>query len=334
MAKRILLRIGDFIFVTRPLILIPAWSFYLLGARAGRSEPDSDEAAGFPGAGLVCLTAILITAYLINQIFDRESDRLNHKGHYVTDGLFSVRAVVAMALVFFAVASVAFQSVMPAQRIPLALSLVIALTYSLPPIRLCARPFLDLAANAIGYGGLAFVIGFASHSELAVSAWLRAQPWVFMVGATFLHTAILDIDGDRGSGKITTSVRIGVGWSALLAVLIAAAGTGWAWAVSWRGWGDLVAPVVLTISLAAFFYAYIRVRVAINNAPDQQMDAAPSRLSSNTVQLSTLAATTAAAMFAPLYLLVLVPLLILSRIYYRARFGLRYPGPAGQAPTP
>ena len=39
MTKRILLRIGDFIFVTRPLILIPAWSFYLLGARAGISEP-------------------------------------------------------------------------------------------------------------------------------------------------------------------------------------------------------------------------------------------------------------------------------------------------------
>lgn len=321
MAKRILLRIGDFVFVTRPLILIPAWSFYLLGARAGSSEPGGGAPAELLDAGLVCLTAILVTAYLINQIFDREADRLNHKGHYLTEGLLSVRTVVAMALVFFVVASIAFRNAVPAQRIPLAVSLMISLVYSLPPIRLCARPFVDLAANALGYGGLAFVIGFASRSELVISAWLQALPWVLLVGATFLHTTILDLDGDGRSGKITTSVKIGVGWSAFLAVLLAAAGTGWAWAVSWRGHSDLVAPVVLTIALAAFFYAYVRVgRAALSSGDGSQ------RLSSNAVQLSTLTTTAAAAIFAPLYLLVLVPLVILSRFYYRARFGLRYPG--------
>ncbi|MCH7549168.1 MAG: UbiA family prenyltransferase [Candidatus Krumholzibacteriota bacterium] len=326
MTKRILLRIGDFIFVTRPLILIPAWSFYLLGARAGISEPGGGAPAELPDAGLVCLTAILVTAYLVNQIFDRESDRLNHKGHYLTDGLLSVRTIVAMALVFFVTAAIAFRDAVPAQRIPLAVSLVVSLVYSLPPIRLCARPFADLAANALGYGGLAFVIGFASRSEYVISAWLRSLPWVLMVGATFLHTTILDIDGDDRSGKITTSVKIGVGWSALLAVLLAAAGTGWAWAVSWRSRGDLVAPVVLTISLAAFFYAYVRVRRVGLSSGDQSQ-----RVSSNAVQLSTFTATAAAVIFAPLYLLLLVPLVILSRFYYRARFGLRYPGPARAA---
>jgi 4-hydroxybenzoate polyprenyltransferase len=330
MVKRILLRIGDFIFVMRPLILIPAWSFYLLGMRAGRIEAHGEPPVGGAVTGFVCLTAILITAYLINQVFDRESDRLNEKGHYLTRGLLSVRTVVLMSVVFFAVASVTFRSVASLQRLPLAAALIVSLAYSLPPIRLCARPFADLAANAVGYGGLAFVIGFVSQSDTILASWMRAVPWILMVGATFLHTTILDVDGDGRSGKITTSVKIGVGWSALVSLLLAAAGTGWAWAVSWNSRGDLLSPVVLTISLIAFFYAYVRIRPLCSDGADAAAGELH-RVSSNAVQLATFTATGAAVMFAPLYLVVLVPLVILSRVYYRARFGLHYPGPAAQA---
>ncbi len=67
-----LLRICDFIFVLRPLILIPAWSFYLIGA-ATAIETNPDYPRGFPGlTAFLSLTAILITAYLLNQIFDRD----------------------------------------------------------------------------------------------------------------------------------------------------------------------------------------------------------------------------------------------------------------------
>ena len=326
MVKRVLLRAGDFVFVMRPLILIPAWSFYLLGMRAGRIEARGEPPAGGIAAGFVCLTAILITAYLINQVFDRESDRLNDKGHYLTRGLLSVRTVVLMAIAFFVLASATFRNVATLQRIPLVAALIVSLAYSLPPIRLCARPFADLVANAIGYGGLAFVTGFVSWSESPLIAWIRAVPWVFMVGATFLHTTILDAEGDGRSGKITTSVKIGAGWSALLSVLLAAAGTGWAWAVSWSSRGDLLSPVVLTISLVAFFVAYIRIRPLCVEGAAASEDL--HRISSNAVQLATFTATGAAVLFAPLYLVALVPLVILARLYYRARFGLRYPGPA------
>ncbi len=115
-------------------------------------------------------------------------------------------------------------------------------------------------------------------------------------------------------------------------MLLCAAGTGWALAVSWRADRDVVAPVVLVVGLAVFFFAYLRIRAHCDAPPrpDAPPDARGVRqASSNTVQFATALVSVPALVLEPRYLLVLVPLVLLSRIYYRARFGLRYPGPAG-----
>ncbi len=323
MFRRMILRIGDYVFVTRPLILIPVWSFFLLGTRSGRASAPWPAPGVHALYGFVCLTAIMITAYLINQVFDQESDRLNDKGHYLTRGIFGVRMVVAMALAFFVTASLTFQHVAAAQRWPLALALVLSLMYSLPPIRLCARPLLDLVANAVGYGGIAFVVGHFALDATPARALAHASPWVALVGATFLHTTILDVDGDRDSGKITSSVLLGVNASALLAAVLAIAGLVLSWAVTWRVYGDVSALVVLAISTPVFVWAWTRLRRAGGAGADI------ARVSSNTVQFATLAVTVAAAIVEPMYLALVVPLVIAARYYYRARFGVSYPGTGG-----
>lgn len=325
MSSRALLRIGDFFFVTRPLIMIPAWSFFLLGLRAGTAAAGEPPPARVVMSGLACLTAILACAYLINQVFDRESDAHNEKGHYLTRGIFSARTVVIMALAFFAVASVFFRMSTSAQRPALVAALALALFYSLPPLRLCARPVLDLLANAVGYGGLAFAVGFAAASPEHLYGWMRAVPYVFLVGATFLHTTILDVEGDRHGGKTSTTVKIGVGWSALWAVVLAAAGTGWAAAVSWHADGDPFAPMLLTGAMVGFFAAYVRIRAAVSADPPRRDDV--DRTSSGAVQLATALVALAAVLVDYRFAFVLVPLVLLSRLYYRARFGLSYPGP-------
>lgn len=325
MSSRALLRIGDFVFVTRPLIMIPAWSFFLLGLRSGTAASGEPADPGAVMSGLACLTAILACAYLINQVFDRDSDALNDKGHYLTRGILSLRTVVVMSLGFFVVASVCFRLVAPAQRPALVAALALALFYSLPPLRLCARPGLDLLANALGYGGVAFVVGFAAASPENLYGWVRAVPYVFLVGATFLHTTILDVEGDRRSGKISTTVRIGVGWSALWSVLLAAAGTGWAAAVSWNADGDPFAPMLLGGALVGFFAAYVRIRGAVSADPPRPAEV--NRTSSGAVQMATALVALAAVLVDYRFAFVLVPLLLFSRLYYRARFGLSYPGP-------
>jgi 4-hydroxybenzoate polyprenyltransferase len=326
--KRLLLRLGDYVFVMRPLILVPAWSFYLLGAAAGQrmsgvTPRPADLAPDAPAQfyiGLGCLTAILITAYLLNQVFDQETDRINDKGHFLTRGIFSVRTVVLMALVTFLIATYCFRFVDDAQRLPLVIAVVLSLAYSLPPLRLVARPFADLLSNAIGYGGVAYVAGFAAWHPPAPDAYLLALPYVFLVGATFLHTTIMDVEGDKRSGKITTSVVIGTAPSAALAWALSAAGLVPALAVSFARFGDKLAPVILAAGTAIFVHAALKLRKSRKDP-----------VSSNAVQWATVLITIPAVVAWPAYLLLMIPLVVAARLYYRARFGVNYPGPAVSA---
>lgn len=306
MRPNLFLRLGDYLFVLRPLILIPAWSFFLLGiAHASGAGPALHIP---PGAlsPLLSLTGILVTAYLINQIFDRESDARNGKIFYLARGIFTERTLLILAAVFFVIASASFQRVGDGQRLPLLLALLLSLTYSLPPVRLCARPFLDLVANAVGYGGVAFILGFSLVDPSLNVAFRQSIPYVLLVGATFLHTTILDIEGDRETGKISTAVFIGARKSAITALILVGA------ALLLSLWTrNYAAAIVCGASLPAAAYAAVRVG---------------ERPSSLQVQTATLAVTIAAAVALPRYLYVVVPLIVLSRFYYRYRFGISYPG--------
>ncbi len=307
----------------RPLILIPAWSFYLLGAETGRRQGAVSDTSRFLGAppefyyGFGCLTAILIAAYLINQVFDLESDRRNQKGFYLTQGIFTIRTVLMMAFFAFLIASWSYRFVDSAQRLPLVLALVLSMFYSMPPLRLVARPFVDLLANAVGYGGVAFVAGYGACNDSLSTAILLATPYICLVGATFLFTTILDVDGDRASGKITTSVVIGIKPSALAACLLTAVGWVVALLTSWRLHSDRIGVVVLFLCLVVFVLA--AVRIIRGNAI---------RASSNAVQVATALITIPALILRQEYAVLLVPILLAARLYYRARFGITYPGPA------
>ncbi|HEU4365912.1 MAG TPA: UbiA family prenyltransferase [Candidatus Krumholzibacteria bacterium] len=306
----------------RPLILVPAWSFYALGAH---TAPDVVLATVLAESAFWCLSALLACAYVLNQIFDRESDALNDKGHYLTRGVFGMRLMVLIALVCFAGASLLFQRAAPGQRFPLVLAFVLATTYSLPPLRLCARPYFDLAANALGYGGLAFVIGATGHGAYFGDAWRNGVPWVFLVGATFLHTTILDVDGDAAAGKRTTTVAAGVRVSAWIAVLFAFGAVGDA-AWSFLDRGTRVFPVLITgIAFAAFVVAAVMIERALRLGPASTRGAR-ARASSLAVQAVTALVAVTAVLRDPLMLLLLLPLLVAARAYYRARFGLSYPG--------
>ncbi|HEX5133088.1 MAG TPA: UbiA family prenyltransferase [Candidatus Krumholzibacteria bacterium] len=306
----------------RPLILVPAWSFYALGAH---TAPGTVLATVITESGFWCLSALLACAYVLNQIFDRESDALNDKGLHLTRGVFGTRTMLAVALVCFAGSALLFQQVDRSQQLPLTLAFVLGLAYSLPPLRLCARPYFDLAANALGYGGLAFVIGATGHGASFADAWRNGVPWVFLVAATFLYTAILDVDGDAASGKRTTTVAIGVRASAWVAVLFALGAAGDA-AFSFLERGTRAFPVVVNVlGLIAFIAGALGMERAARLGTASRMGAR-ARAGSLTVQLVTLLVAAAAVLRDPLLLLLLLPVVAAARAYYRARFGLSYPG--------
>ncbi len=333
--RPILLRIGDWIFVTRPLILLPAASFYLLGARTARLREWTEALPDAFAWGLVCLLSLSVAAYLVNLVHDEDADRLNDKGHYLTRGIFTRRTVVAMALGALAVAAVAFRRCVPPQHAPLAGVLALGYAYSLPPIRLVARPGLDVLANAAGYGGLSFVAGWSAISGDTATAWYASVPYMLVVAATFLHTTILDVDGDRAAGKTTFTVRWGVPLSSRLAALACVA------AAAMLAWGphpdarDPLAPAVVLVSMVACALADVRIRRAVRRGRLPVVI----RTSETIVQGMTALVVVAAALSFPVFLAIAAGIALLARVYYRARFGITYPGPhapadAGSATPP
>ncbi|MCI0453005.1 MAG: UbiA family prenyltransferase [Candidatus Latescibacteria bacterium] len=319
------LRAGDFVFVLRPLIMVPAWSFYALGVHLAPVRARVELFSVIVQPGFWCLTALLASAYVVNQIFDQSSDRRNGKGLFLTHGVFRTRTMIAIGLACFLGASWLFQEVEGAQHIPLAASMLLAFAYSLPPIRLCARPWLDLFANAIGYGGLAFAAGAGGVSDYALAAFLDAAPWMLLVGAVFLHTTILDVDGDAATGKRTTTVAMGVVRSAQLATVLAVGSLA---TVGWRYFqrdGSLVALIVAALAFVVVAIANIAVARAERLDPVMRT-AVRNRASARVVQGITVVIALWACVRDPALLLLVVPLVVAARFYYRARFSIRYPG--------
>jgi 1,4-dihydroxy-2-naphthoate octaprenyltransferase len=189
------------------------------------------------------------------------------------------------------------------------LALVLALLYSLPPIRLCSRPFLDMLANAVGYGGIAFVLGFGGDGTHPWNAVWLSTPYVLLVAATFLHTTILDVKGDSAAGKISTSVVIGKDASLVLAAVIHAGAFVLALLT-----GRPLAMIVTGVSLPITVYSLYRRSAGV---------------SSFVIQANTFIVTAAAVVLWPVYIGVVLPLILLSRFYHRKRFGISYPGPEG-----
>ena len=121
----------------------------------------------------------------------------------------------------------------------------------------------------------------------------------------------MDVEGDGATGKRTTSVVIGKRASAITAVVLGVLAVVWSLVVVARLYGDVTGLMLTTPSLGMLAWGAVR--------PGE-------RGSSLTVQLVSVFVAFAAAVAWPMYLLLVVPLILASRYYYKSRFGLNFPG--------
>lgn len=183
-------------------------------------------------------------------------------------------------------------------RIAAAAALVLA--YSIPPLRLSSRAGFDLVANAAGYGVLAPWTGAGNH-PLPVAFGVAGA---LAVGAVFVHTTLLDLLGDRKTGKRTLGVVLTTGAARTVAMLLAAPTPVLLHRAGWPVAGAAGATALLCVAAAV----------------------APARCTSRTVCVaaSTAFALAAAAAWLP-FGPALAGLALGTRLYYRRRFGLTYP---------
>ncbi len=298
----------DLLFLTRPTILVPVWTFMFLGYfwasghRFLQIQLVPQKAFWMVFASY---TFLMAGSYIVNQISDRETDRLNRKLFLLSEGKVPVYLAYIWLFLLWGVSLYLLLKIGGVFGILWPISLLMGLLYSLPPVKFKGRPFFDLIFNSIGYGMVNFLVGWITVSPIDRWAFVHSIPYVLLVGAVFLNTTVPDIPGDRLSGEITTGVYLGEKSTTLFALAMITPA--------------IILAVVLKdpFSLIASLFSFPFFLKAFLNPNDLN------------VKLSyRIGGATLVLMVSLRYILffaVLIFLFVALKFYYKFRFGLDYP---------
>jgi chlorophyll synthase len=312
-----LLHLFDYVAILRPLLLIPVWTMLLLGYYKGPGvgmthgpfilRPDSKILI------TIFLYSLLMGAvYILNQISDSHADEVNGKLYLVAQGYMKEKnlkiQIVILSLLSVIIALLRF----PRTYVYLMLlSIVLGILYSVPPFRLKGRPLLDLLANAFGFGVVAFAVGWTATSAFSAKLILECLPYVICISAAFINTTIPDIKGDVQNGDITTGAFLGIRRSCILSTFLVSAVPLISLLLR-----DFVCLTASVLSLPFFVY----MTVCNWNERSPRISAITLATKASLLILSLLV-----AVFIPFYFVLLIPTLLLMKVYYKMRFGISYP---------
>jgi 4-hydroxybenzoate polyprenyltransferase len=255
---------------------------------------------------LVVMTLILGGGCLLNQIVDVESDRANKKLFFLPLGLVSLRAAWAELCLVWGAAVVLSMPLTLHFKLAAAFALTLNVTYSAPPLRAKSHFPLDMIWNGLGFGMASAMAGWASVARLAPGIVPAGLAYTLAVAGVTASTTILDEQGDREEGLRTTAVVMGEQAASLLAVVLVAAAAACG-AVLRDPLALFGSAASIPLLVLAHFTCARRHRIAAN-------------------QLMVAAFAVVVSLYVPYMLLLLAAVYFGSRTYYRARFGLTYPG--------
>jgi 4-hydroxybenzoate polyprenyltransferase len=105
---------------------------------------------------------------------------------------------------------------------------VMAILYSVPPIRLKARAGWDMAINCVGFGLLTPLAGWGLTGRSLTAAFVHvAIGFAFLFGSLYPLTQIYQIDEDRQRGDRTLVIKLGETRSLGMALVLAITAHGW-----------------------------------------------------------------------------------------------------------
>lgn len=210
-ARRRADRAGAAVRLTRPWFWPLGWAAAYAGSvLATRGWRPPAEAVPRSLAALLVLGPLVWASVLaINDLHDLPSDRRNPRkatAPLVTGLLTEVDLVRWHAGASVAALGVAAM-VGPGFAVGTAAVLLLGWLYSAPPVRLKARPGLDVAANALAVGVLAPMAGWSLHRPVTDYPVPVALLGLLLVAALYLPTTVLDVEADRAAGDTTAAVR-------------------------------------------------------------------------------------------------------------------------------
>jgi 4-hydroxybenzoate polyprenyltransferase len=319
---KIYLKLLDHIFLLRIPLLAPVWTILLLGWITG--NPQSTIGGSFilnanplnHSLWLIIFGFSLnvVSIYVVNQIVDVESDRINNKLFILPNGFVSIPAAWFIAVVCATSGMLIAIHFGKTITILFILSLLLGIFYNLPPANLKNRAIGGVVANALGHGMLTYLVGWylvnsstPISADLIMKSILASLSATFANGAVYLATTVPDAEGDRCTGKQTFCVKYGARNTAVLAAILCLLSLLSAYFISYNSW-----VMILPAALSTFFF----IKFAISNEQKSAFKA---------FKWPVFLLTIFVTIFIPEYAVLIIATFIFSRIYYKKRFNLEYP---------
>jgi 4-hydroxybenzoate polyprenyltransferase len=298
----------DYLFILRPFILIPCWNFLLIGTYLAQQK------RGFTPdiiLGLIIYTALMGGVYILNQITDRETDRINKKLFLISEGYVPVRYAYIEMVLLWIVAILLALKFSYLFLIFIGISLLLGVFYSLPPVKLKGKPLLDTLSNGFGYGMINFAVGWLLVRSFDMAMFIKFVPYFLSISAVFINTTVVDIEGDRKAGEKTTAIFLGKHVSLVCSTVLMAAAILTAYIMK-----DLVCLIPAALSFPLFVFG--AVYSLLKNEQNRKLTIASFRLPGLLFTLVTV-------YLFPLYSIVLLVVFLGMRLYYKKRFRINYP---------
>ncbi len=191
---------------SRPRFWLYTAGSYLVGYVAGVQTLGEFANLLFPLGLLIYLLPANIYLYGLNDLADVDTDMLNPKKtgrEAMAVGVMRRRLSLYVA---FSGAAVMLFSWNPTSFMLNGLYIVMATLYSLPPVRLKARPFLDSFSN--WFYVVPAAVGYHLSSGLLPPLWFWALGVMWTAGMHAL-SAVPDIEPDRRAGVNTIATFLG-----------------------------------------------------------------------------------------------------------------------------
>ncbi len=310
----------DIFFLLRIPLLAPVWTIVILGWITGNKSahigggwltgPDLKS----HWLALGGFSLIVASIYVVNQIVDIESDRINHKLFLLPQGLVSIPAAWTLSIIC-AASGMAISFLYDYVIVAIfAAGLIIGVLYNLPPFTLKNRALGGVLANAFGHGMVTFLLGwYLSKYGSQISSGVMWGGLISSIspalanGAVFLATTIPDASGDRLTGKKTFCVRYGEKITAVSAAILCFLALFFSFFMEYNFW-------VMAFPTAISLFFFILFAVSTKKEIAFKAFKWPVFLLSATV-----------AFFVPVYGVLILITFAGSRVYYQWRFGIEYP---------
>jgi 4-hydroxybenzoate polyprenyltransferase len=293
--------IFDYIFFLRPALHPPVWTIVILGYFRAPEHTSI----------LLLIYLLLLSsaaaswAYIVNQISDIESDRINNKLYFLPQGIISINSAYVVAAIALLVTLIGGFLMGKTIGYLFTIGLILGYIYSGKPFYGKNHPILSTLSNGIAHGILPFLVGYIAAGGVFRTGVIYSIPYFFAVVSVFIGTTIPDIPGDSKVSKITPAVVLGIRRSAIIMTLCLV--TSLVMGLEIR---DLALVIVSALSMP--FYIWVIIK-----ASDRQAVMAIK----TAILLLSVAASIKFWPYAPF----LIVLFILTRFYYRKRFEMTYP---------